>query len=86
MASILLPAFFKAFGMAREGAVVNHNGSVAASEKPSIFPMIGKFKDKAVSLSAKIMADAPSLMLDALAAVTVPSGKKQVLILVFYRS
>ena len=55
------------------GAVVNHCGACAASAKDSILAIGFKSNFLTASTLAKINAEAPSLIVEALAAVTVPS-------------
>ena len=71
-----MPAALIAFGMAMEGVVVNHIGSCAASAKPRIFAIGFIPSSCAFSLLINTTAAAPSLMVEAFAAVTVPSFVK----------
>ena len=60
-------------GTAFAGAVVNHSGSCAASANELILARGVKPNSKALSADIKIKADAPSFIVEALPAVTVPS-------------
>ena len=66
------PARFRAIGIARLGAMVKSMGFVAASPHDSILAMGFTGKDFDRFRVDKTNADAPSLIADALAAVTVP--------------
>ena len=59
--------------MAKLGEVVNHSGACSASANPFIFAKGFKPNSSAFSLLIKTKAAAPSFMVLALAAVTVPS-------------
>ena len=73
MSSFLSPALDNAFGKANAGEVVNHLGSCSASANPFIMA-IGLIPNSfAFSALIKTNAAAPSFMVLALAAVTVPS-------------
>ena len=73
ISSIFNPALETAFGTATDGVVVNHSGACSASANERIFA-IG-FNPNSFALSALINtnAAAPSFMVEAFAAVTVPS-------------
>ena len=60
-------------GNALAGAVVNHSGSCAASAKDRISAIGFRPYFCTASSLARIKAEAPSLMVDELAAVAVPS-------------
>ena len=67
------PARSNALGKAFAGAVVNHSGSCAASAYPLIVAKGVKPSSLAFSSLINMTAAAPSLIVEALAAVTVPS-------------
>jgi hypothetical protein len=67
------PTSFRAIGIARLGAMVKSIGFVAASAHESILAMGFAIMNFDRSRVVKTRADAPSLIDDALAAVTVPS-------------
>ena len=69
-------AFLSAFGNAIEGATVNNSGSIAASAYPFIVAKGFSPNSSALSLLINTSAAAPSLIVEALAAVTVPSFVK----------
>ena len=69
-------AFAKAFGSAFEGATVNHSGSLAASAYPFMVAKGCSPNSSALSLLISTSAAAPSFIVDAFAAVTVPSFVK----------
>jgi len=71
-----MPARLAAMGRANDGVVVNHSGVCSASAKPSIFAKGVRPNSFNFSPLTKITAAAPSLIVDALAAVTVPSFLK----------
>ena len=65
-------AFFSAKGMAKAGAIVNFLGNVAASAMDTIRAKgLIPLDDEKASVD-RTKADAPSLSVDELAAVTVP--------------
>ena len=67
------PAFLRALGAATVGAVVNHSGSCSASAKDTIRAKGVIPNSLTLASLINIVAAAPSLMVEALAAVTVPS-------------
>ena len=67
------PARFRAMGIARLGAMVKSMGLVAASPHDKILAIGFAVKDCDRSRVVRTNADAPSLIADAFAAVTVPS-------------
>ena len=71
-----IPAFERALGSALAGAMVNHSGSKAASAYPLMVAKGLIPSDLALSALIRTNAAAPSLMVEALAAVTVPSFVK----------
>ena len=68
-----IPARLAARGTALAGAVVNHSGSWAASAEPAIRARGLRPSWAAFSSDIRTSAAAPSLRVEALAAVTVPS-------------
>ena len=76
ISSWVLPASFKAFGIAKDGAVVKWAGSWAASPQPIILAIGFKPKASTFSFEANTIAAAPSLIVDEFGAVTVPSVTK----------
>ena len=71
--SLVSPALCKAFGAARVGAVVNHSGSCAASANARISALgFSPYFSTAFS-PAMMSADAPSFIVEEVAAVAVPS-------------
>ena len=69
----LILARSKAIGTALDGAVVNHSLLCAASANDLILAIGFNPSSAAFSALINTKAEAPSLMVDALAAVTVPS-------------
>ena len=65
-------AFFRAIGIARDGAIVNFFGSVAASPIERILARGFRLLDSTKPLVASTNAEAPSFNVDEFAAVTVP--------------
>ena len=70
------PAFSTALGTAKEGEVVNHSGACSASAYPRMIAIGLQPSSRAFSLLIKTSAAAPSFMVDAFAAVTLPSFRK----------
>lgn len=68
-------AFFRAIGIAKDGAIVNFFGSVAASPIETILASGFKFFDLTKRLEARTKAEAPSFNVEEFAAVTVPKIK-----------
>ncbi len=73
---MVTPAFFRAKGIAFAGAVVNHSGACCASAYPRMMAKGLMPSSSAFSLLINTTADAPSLSVEAFAAVTVPSLTK----------
>ena len=71
--SVVIFANFNALGAAFVGAVVNHCGACAVSAKDKILAIGFKSYFLTASALARTNAEAPSLIVEALAAVTVPS-------------
>ena len=69
-------ACFKAFGIAKDGAVVKWAGSWAASPQPLILAIGFNPNSSTFSLEANTRAAAPSLIVEEFGAVTVPSVTK----------
>lgn len=67
-----MPACLRALGIAREGAVVNLLGALAASPQPRIWAMGLMFSSFSFASETRTTAAAPSLRGDELGAVTVP--------------